>query len=90
MIQIQQLKLPITHLRGDLKEQILKALKIKGEQLLDYRITRRSIDARKKQDILYVYTIEADTANDKKIVNRLHNNNIRYLEKKPYCFPSGF
>lgn len=89
MIQIQQLKLPITHLRGDLKEQILKALKIKGEQLLDYRITRRSIDARKKQDILYVYTIEADTANDKKIVNRLHNNNIRYLEKKPYCFPSG-
>ena len=88
MIQIQQLKLSITHTAEELEARILKALKIQKEQLTDYRIVKQSIDARKKQDIHYVYTIEAFTVNDKKIAGRLHGDSIRFLEQKPYRFPS--
>lgn len=87
MIQIQQLKLPITHTGEDLEKKVLKTLKIKKEQLLELRIAKQSIDARKKQDIHYVYTIEADTTDDKKIAGRLHQNQIRYQEKFIYRFP---
>ncbi len=87
MIQIQQLKLPITHSRDDLEAKTCKLLKIKREQLLSCRITKQSIDARKKNEIHYVYTIEADTENDRKILKRLHQNNIRYMEKQEYHFP---
>ena len=90
MIQIHQLKLPITHTKEDLEEKIIKLLNIKKEQLFNYQIVRQSIDARKKQDIQYVYTIEAAAEHEKKVLKKLHRNDICYLEKKPYEFlPSG-
>ena len=82
MIQIQQLKLSITHTREDLEAKVLKTLKIHKEQLLELRIAKQSIDARKKQDIHYVYTIEADTTDDKKIADRLHKIKSA-VRKKP-------
>lgn len=87
MIQIQQLKLPITHTREDLERKVQKVLKIQKEQLLSFRIARQSLDARNKKDILYVYTIEADTDNDEKYVRRLHQNNICLFKDKQYQFP---
>lgn len=87
MIQIQQLKLPITHTREDLEKKVQKVLKIKQEQLLSVKIKKQSLDARNKKDILYVYTIEAAARNEEKIVKRLHQNNICLLKEKPYQFP---
>ena len=49
MIEIQQLKLPITHDSRHLKEKVCRMLNIKEEQLLSLEILRQSIDARKKQ-----------------------------------------
>ncbi len=54
MIEIQQLKLPITHDSRHLKEKVCRMLNIKEEQLLSLEILRQSIDARKKQEISYV------------------------------------
>lgn len=87
MIQMQQIKLPVTHTREDLETKISDILKIPKEQILSYRIARQSLDARKKQNIHYVYTIEANTARDKKVVNRVHKDSVRYLEDRPYQFP---
>lgn len=90
MIQIRQLNLPVSHTGKDLEEKIRKTLRIKEEQLLSYRIARRSLDARKKQDIHYSYVIEADTDADERIAKRLHSGNIQYLEKQEYRFcPCG-
>ena len=88
MIQMQQIKLPVTHTREDLETKISDILKIPKEQILSYRIARQSLDARKKQNIHYVYTIEANTARDKKVVNRVHKDSVRYLEDRPYQFPA--
>ena len=88
MIRIEQLKLPITHTKEDLKEKLSKTLKLKQEDILNYRIVKQSIDARKKNDICYVYAIEADTADDRKIADRLRHANIRYEEKTVYRFPA--
>lgn len=87
MIEIRQLKLPITHGSQDLKEKVCKVLKIKGEQLLSMEILRQSIDARKKQEISYVYTILAETAKEENLYKKLNNKNISLGEKKEYLFP---
>lgn len=89
MIQITQLALPIAHTREDLENAVIKTLKIKKEQLLSIRIARQSIDARKKKDIRYVYTVEADTGQDEKIAGRLHQGNICYKERVEYQFPAS-
>lgn len=86
MIQIQQLKLPVTHTKEELKAKIAKQLHIREDELLSFRITKQSLDARKKKDIQYVYTVEAHTAADKRIAGRLHSDTIRFTEPKPYRF----
>ncbi|NBI85777.1 FAD-dependent oxidoreductase [Lachnospiraceae bacterium] len=86
MLQIQQLKLPVSHTKEDLEEKILKSLHIPKEELLSYRIVKQSLDARKKRAIQFVYTVEASTTNDKKIANRLCSGAVCLLETKPYQF----
>ncbi|MBO5371308.1 MAG: FAD-dependent oxidoreductase [Lachnospiraceae bacterium] len=87
MIQIQQLKLPISHTKEDLEKKISKLLKIQKEQIKDYQIVKQSIDARKKNEISFVYTVEVETGIDEKILKKVHQNTIQYAKKKKYEFP---
>ena len=87
MIEIQQLKLPITHDSRHLKEKVCRMLNIKEEQLLSLEILRQSIDARKKQEISYVYTVLAETEKEEKIYKKQNHKNISLAEKKEYIFP---
>ncbi|MCM1258110.1 MAG: NAD(P)-binding protein [Roseburia sp.] len=87
MIQIQQLKLPITHNSQDLKEKVCKTLKISPGQLNSMEIVRQSIDARKKAEISYVYTILAKVAREETIYKKIHNPKVSLTQKKEYRFP---
>ena len=51
-------RLPLGHTASDLKRAVARALKIPVEQLGPYQITRKSIDARRKGEIVLAYTIE--------------------------------
>lgn len=89
MILIQQLKLPVTHSMEDLQNKICRQLRISKEQMISCRIAKQSIDARKKEDIHYVYNIEVETHSEQKILGRIHQKNIQFTNKKEYVFPMG-
>lgn len=57
MLRIPQLKLPMTHSEADLKNAIRKELRI-PEDTFTYTIKKRSIDARKKQELHFVYAVD--------------------------------
>ena len=65
MIQISQLKLQIPHTEEQLEEKIKKVLGIRKTDLLSFRILKRSLDARKKPVLYYVYTVEAEVKRGK-------------------------
>lgn len=88
MIRISQLKLPITHTESELKKKIAKTLRC-GEKSFSYEIIRQSLDARHKEDKKFVYTIEVSIENEKKILQKVHNNNIMSTNKKEYVFPKA-
>lgn len=88
MIRISQLKLPITHTESELKKKIAKTLRC-GEKSFSYEIIRQSLDARHKEDKKFVYTIEVSIENEKKILQKVHNNNIMLTIKKEYVFPKA-
>lgn len=88
MIRISQLKLPITHTESELKKKIAKTLRC-GEKSFSYEIIRQSLDARHKEDKKFVYTIEVSIENEKKILQKVHNNNIMLTNKKGYVFPKA-
>ncbi|QHQ62431.1 NAD(P)-binding protein [Anaerocolumna sedimenticola] len=86
MIQINQLKIKIDHTMEDLKKLIAKQLKIPETEIIEYSILKRSIDARKKNDILFVYSVEVKVPEEKKIIKRIHNPNITLGERPKYNF----
>ena len=73
MLRINQLKLPVGHSKSDLKQAVLHLLHISEEELLGFQIFRRSVDARKKPQIFYVYTIDVKTLREEKLLKRLKN-----------------
>ncbi len=87
MIRIQQLKLPVLHTKEELEEKILRTLRIRREELKDWNIVRRSIDARKKDALCYVYQIDVETAREKKILARSRHNEIMSTKPSVYHFP---
>ena len=68
MIRIQQLKLPVTHTQEELEQKIRKTLKIGKHDLQEIELLRRSIDARKKSELKYVYQL------DVKVKEKYNNN----------------
>lgn len=68
----------------EIKEQIAKRLKIKKEEILDIKINKKSIDARKKSSIKFIYEADVELLNENNI---LKNNNILKSPKEEYIYP---
>ena len=58
MLRLSELKLPLDHGEADLTDALCRRLRIAPEQLLEQRVVKRSIDARKRQAIQLAYSVE--------------------------------
>lgn len=87
MIRIQQLKLPISHTEEQLAQKIARELKIGPEAIQTYKIRRQSIDARKKSQISYVYTIDAQVKQESRVLRRVKSSRIGAAKDAQYQFP---
>lgn len=89
MIRIQQLKLPISHTEEQLKQKIAKTLKMSVADIQEYFIKKQSIDARKKQEVSYVYTVDVSVPNEQKLLKKLKNNHLSIATDVAYVFPEN-
>lgn len=87
MIRIQQIKVPLNHTEIDIQKKILKLLRISPEALVHFKIVKQSIDARKKEDVCYVYTIDAHVKKEERLMKQMKNPNISFVKEKKYSFP---
>ena len=81
MIRINQLKLNIKHSEADLKEKILKVLRISEDSLLSYEIKKQSLDARRKPELFYVYAVDVKGKDVSSVKKRVHNQNVQFKDK---------
>ncbi len=68
MIRINELKLPLNHSEADLPAAICARLKLQPEQLLQFTVFKRGVDARKKSDIQLTYTLDIDTDHNARVL----------------------
>ena len=68
MLRYSQLKLPVGHTRDQLIQAVTK--KAGGKKPENLRIIKRSIDARKKPELYYIYTVEASFSKEKQILKQ--------------------
>lgn len=85
MIRISDIKIGIDDTESDLKKKVLKRLGVNNVK--KFEISKKSIDARKKPEIYYVYSVDVTADNEEKLVKKIKN--ARIIEKKPYVFPKG-
>lgn len=90
MIQLSQIKLRIDHTEEELLAYIAKQLKLSPPQITGYKIVKKSIDARKKKEVAYVYSVEVTTQEEDKLKKRIHSPNVTFRERPSYQFiPAG-
>lgn len=73
MIRINQLKISIDHTEADLKNEVIKKLGVKPNCIININILRRSVDARKHEDLKYIYSLDVEVLEEQKVLNYKHN-----------------
>ena len=90
MIRIPQLKLNIHHTEADLRQAVKKELRLAHDNFT-YTIKKRSIDARKKQELHFVYAVDVSLSEkeEQRILTK-SKGKITVAPKEDYQFvPSG-
>ena len=74
MLRHSEIKLPLNHSDDELPAAIVRKLKITRDQLTNYRIFKRSYDARNKNKILLIYQLDIELTEqaEKYILETIH------------------
>ncbi|WP_346749526.1 type ISP restriction/modification enzyme [uncultured Brachyspira sp.] len=85
MIRISQIKIPIKeNTRDKIILECSRKLRINKSNIESYKINKRSIDARKKPDLFYVYELDLVVKDEEVILRR--SKDIRKTPKENYKF----
>lgn len=76
-IRINNIVLKIDEDKGILLKRVAKKLKVLEDEIENFKIVKESLDARKKNDIKYIYCVEIQHKSEEKLVSRLKNKDIR-------------
>ncbi len=91
MIKVNQVKLPVTASVKMLRLQCAKLLGVKPAEIATLEVLRRSIDARKRPEIFFSYTLlvelEGGLRAEEKLVKRLRNRDVQMGERVEYRPP---
>ncbi|MFZ6818006.1 NAD(P)/FAD-dependent oxidoreductase [Undibacterium sp. Ji22W] len=71
MLRITDIQLSLDHAEADLRGAILKRLKIDSDDLLNFNIFKRSYDARKKNAIVLIYTVDVTVRDEETLLRAI-------------------
>lgn len=80
-IRINNLTLSIDDNKEVLAKKICKKLKISDKDIKKLTIIKESLDARKKNEIKFNYCVDIKCDNEKKIVSKIKDNDVRLQEE---------
>lgn len=90
MLRISQLNIRPEELEKEeanqVREKLLKTLHLRPEEVLECHIFKRSIDARKKPQIFYSYTVDFCASNEKKLLSK-YKNRLQHVTHVKYKTP---
>ncbi|MEP7154625.1 MAG: NAD(P)/FAD-dependent oxidoreductase [Betaproteobacteria bacterium] len=73
MLRINELRLPLEHAAPALELAILKKLDIPKAALIDFSVFKRSYDARKKNAMLFVYSVDVNVHDEAAVLKKLRS-----------------
>ena len=87
MLRVSDLKLPLGHPAEALPEALAARLKVAPEDILSWQVARRANDARKKSQILMVYSVDAALKDEAAVLARFEGDpHVRTAPDTDYKF----
>ena len=86
MIRIRQIKIDIDSNIDVLKEKCLKILKININDIKDIKINKRSIDARFKPKLYYIYEVDVKVNNEENVLKKIKDKDVFKIGDENYKF----
>lgn len=85
MLRLTEIKLPLKkYTDDDLRHAIIERLAIAPDELLGFTVFRRGHDARKKSNIIFVFTLDVDLKDEAVVLKRLKAaNNDAHISPTP-------
>ena len=84
MLKIQGLRLRPGEAESALTQKAQREL---GCEIQGFQVLRRSVDARKKDDIALVYAIAVKVAHEKQVLKKCRSKKVSFYEDARYAFP---
>ena len=84
MIRITQIRLPADHTGEQLEQKIRKRLRLPAGIPFHWQIRKRSLDARKKPDLSYVYTVDVTAEQEASLLRVCRDDKISLVSEEPY------
>lgn len=88
MIRISNLPLPIGGDMEQLRKRAAQALGVRPGQLEQLTLARQSIDARKKDQVHYVCTVDVSLSGEERVIQNAPGRNVALYVPRPYAFPA--
>lgn len=86
MIRVCQVKIKLGE-EENLENEVLKKMGLKAQDIKDMIIVKKSLDARKKDDIHYVYEVDVEVNSSSKVLNKNRSKDIFLAPKEEYQLP---
>lgn len=84
MILVRNIRLGIGEDEGRLKKLAAKELRVPEFEIKNIKIIKKSLDARKKNDIHWLYSVAAELRSEKKVLARTRSKNVSPYEQFEY------
>ena len=89
MIRLTNIKLALDHQEHELEQAILTKLSIKNDQLVNFTMFKRGYDARKKNKIFLIYTLDVETnINEELLAKFSDDTQVKVTPDMAYKFVS--
>ncbi len=90
MLRINQVKVKTDHTQQDLRKKVADMLRIPVGEIRSLQIVRQSIDARRKPEIFYSYTVDVEAAGEEKLLRKARGRlQISVADTVRYRFPES-
>lgn len=89
MLRVNQVRLRPEQSPEELEKKIRKLLHLRKGESFRYEIVRKAIDARKKPDIFYSYTVDVMIEKEDAVWKRISGSQVTRTEPACYVFPAA-
>lgn len=85
-VRISQIKVPLDHKLQDVVKRACKKIRMNPSEIADYEIIKKSIDARKKDQLQYIYSVDLILKGNQKL--KVKDKDVTFVEQVIYQHPT--